>query len=71
MKTYTETQLKRAESAAVTRSKIYDAVSISRYAGSTVDAAESILKSANITRAEIRATIDDKADRKRLYALLG
>lgn len=54
----------------VTRCKIFDAVSVSRYAGSTLDAAEMILKSANITRAEIKRVVDDKADRKRLYALL-
>lgn len=64
-------QRDKEEYETVTRCKILDACAISRYAGNTHDAAESILKSANITRAEIRATIDDKADRKRLYALLG
>ena len=56
--------------AAITASKIADALSLTRYAGSRLDAAEQILKGACIRRREVKKHVADPKDRKRLYALL-
>jgi hypothetical protein len=55
---------------AVTTCKINDALALTRYAGSTIDAAKQILRDANIKRAEVLAVVKEPADRERLLPLL-
>lgn len=71
MKTYTEKEVNRQIHEALTICKIQDAAAVSMWAGSTRDAAEMILKGANITKAEVRKHLSDKGDRRRLCAILG
>lgn len=71
MKKYTEKQVERLVRDAITRTVINEAVAVSRWCGSTRDAAEQMLRGANIKRAEIRRCISDPADRRRVMAYLG
>ena len=69
-RTYTEEELSDRILRAITRSKILDALSLAYYAGSRKDAAEEILKSANITRSEIEEHVDSLEGRECLFSLL-
>lgn len=67
---FTQAQLDKAVYAAITASKIQDALSLSRWNGSRLDGAQEILRAANITKAEIRKAVDDRNDRRKLFELL-
>lgn len=70
MKTYTEAEVRKQVRDAITASKVFDAAAISRYQMSGQDAAETILKAANITAREIHAVGLDQADADRLCGYL-
>lgn len=71
MKTYTEEQLADRILEAVTKSKIQDALALTYYAGSQLDAAKQILRDACIRRSEVDAMLENQPERERLYPLLG
>ncbi len=70
MKTYTEEQVATLVRDALTSSKIQDALSLTYYAGSRLDAAEEIIRAAGITREEIDTHLSDPIQRHRLYPLV-